>query len=40
MQADMLHNGRLFGKSNPSRRLRETYFFANLTPAVKQLEKM
>lgn len=41
-QAEMLHNGSsgYLKKSDPSRRLRETYFFANLTPTVKQLEKM
>ena len=26
--------------SAPSRKLREAYFFANLTPTVRQLEKM
>lgn len=38
----MLHNGSAgyLKKSDPSRRLREIYFFANLTPTVKQLEKM
>jgi len=42
VQADMLHNGSAgyLKKSDPSRRLREIYFFANLTPTVKQLEKM
>lgn len=41
-QAEMIHNGSpgYLQKSDPSRRLRETYFFANLTPTVKQLEKM
>lgn len=41
-QAEMIHNGSpgYLKKSDPSRRLRETYFFVNLTPTVKQLEKM
>lgn len=41
-QANMLHNGSagyVIG-SVPSRKLREAYFFANLTPTVRQLEKM
>jgi len=42
VQANMLHNGSagyIVG-STPSRKLREAYFFANLTPTVRQLEKM
>lgn len=42
VQANMLHNGSagyVIG-STPSRKLREAYFFANLTPTVRQLEKM
>ncbi|AVK82902.1 acyl-CoA dehydrogenase [Lysinibacillus sp. B2A1] len=42
VQANMLHNGSagyIVG-SAPSRKLREAYFFANLTPTVRQLEKM
>lgn len=42
VQANMLHNGSagyIIG-STPSRKLREAYFFANLTPTVRQLEKM
>ncbi|MFS0637589.1 acyl-CoA dehydrogenase family protein [Mesobacillus foraminis] len=42
VQSGMLHNGSAgyFKDSAPSRRLREAYFFANLTPTVKHLEKM
>jgi len=42
VQASMLHNGSAgyIQDSAPSRRLREAYFFANLTPTVKQLEKV
>ncbi|MGE7090142.1 acyl-CoA dehydrogenase family protein [Lysinibacillus sp. NPDC048646] len=42
VQANMLHNGSagyIVG-SVSSRKLREAYFFANLTPTVRQLEKM
>lgn len=42
VQANMLHNGSagyILG-SAPSRKLREAYFFANLTPTVRHLEKM
>ena len=42
VQANMLHNGSagyIVG-STPSRKLREAYFLANLTPTVRQLEKM
>lgn len=41
-QASMLHNGSAgyIQDSTPSRRLREAYFFANLTPTVKHLEKV
>jgi alkylation response protein AidB-like acyl-CoA dehydrogenase len=41
VQADMLHNGgtAYIHTSGPSRRLREAYFMANLTPTVKQLNK-
>ncbi|CAM5187470.1 hypothetical protein UACE39S_04768 [Ureibacillus acetophenoni] len=41
-QANMLHNGSAgyIEGSVPSRILRESYFFANLTPTVRQLEKM
>lgn len=42
VQANMLHNGSagyIIG-STPSRKLREAYFFANLTPTIRQLEKM
>jgi hypothetical protein len=40
--ASMLHNGGAgyLQNSDPSRRLRETYFLANLTPTVKHLEKL
>ena len=42
VQASMLHNGSAgyLRDSAPSRRLREAYFFANLTPTVKHLEKI
>jgi alkylation response protein AidB-like acyl-CoA dehydrogenase len=42
VQASMLHNGSAgyLKDSAPSRRLREAYFFANLTPTVKHLEKV
>lgn len=42
VQANMLHNGSAgyVNGSAPSRKLREAYFFANLTPTVRQLEKM
>ncbi|MFZ7946092.1 acyl-CoA dehydrogenase family protein [Neobacillus sp. 19] len=42
VQASMLHNGSAgyVKDSAPSRRLREAYFFANLTPTVKHLEKV
>lgn len=42
VQANMLHNGSAgyVNGSVPSRKLREAYFFANLTPTVRQLEKM
>lgn len=42
VQASMLHNGSAgyIQDSAPSRRLREAYFFANLTPTVKHLEKI
>lgn len=42
VQANMLHNGSAgyIAGSTPSRKLREAYFFANLTPTVRQLEKM
>lgn len=42
VQAGMLHNGSAaYTKVSPSaRRLREAYFFANLTPTVKHLEKV
>ncbi|KYG91731.1 acyl-CoA dehydrogenase family protein [Metasolibacillus sp. FSL K6-0083] len=42
VQANMIHHGAqgyVVG-SVPSRKLREAYFFANLTPTVRQLEKM
>lgn len=41
VQAAMLHNGSsgYLQASVPSRKLREAYFFANLTPTVKHLEK-
>lgn len=42
VQANMLHNGSggYLNGSVPARKLREAYFFANLTPTVRQLEKM
>lgn len=42
VQANMLHSGSAgyVNGSVPSRKLREAYFFANLTPTVRQLEKM
>ena len=42
VQASMLHNGSAgyLKDSAPSRRLREAYFYANLTPTVKHLEKV
>lgn len=42
VQASMLHHGSAgyIKDSGPSRRLREAYFFANLTPTVKHLEKI
>ncbi|WP_153720954.1 acyl-CoA dehydrogenase family protein [Sporosarcina cascadiensis] len=42
VQADMLHNGSSAYQraSAPARRLREAYFFANLTPTIKHLEKV
>lgn len=42
VQANMLHNGAAgyVDGSVPYRKLREAYFFANLTPTVRQLEKM
>ena len=42
VQASMLHNGSAGYLQNcaPSRRLREAYFFANLTPTFKHLEKV
>lgn len=42
VQASMLHHGGAgyIQSSGPSRRLREAYFFANLTPTIKHLEKM
>lgn len=42
VQANMLHNGSAgyITGSTPSRKLREAYFFANLTPTVRQLEKV
>lgn len=42
VQNGMLHAGSAGYKmySDPSRRLREAYFLANLTPTVRQLEKM
>lgn len=41
-QASMLHNGSAgyLQCCDPSRRLREAYFFANLTPTIKHLEKV
>ncbi|MBD8015978.1 acyl-CoA dehydrogenase family protein [Planococcus wigleyi] len=42
VQASMLHNGSAgyIQDSAPSRRMREAYFFANLTPTIKHLEKL
>ncbi|MDR7078442.1 hypothetical protein J2Y03_003494 [Neobacillus niacini] len=42
VQESILHNGSAgyIQDSAPSRRLREAYFFANLTPTVKHLEKV
>lgn len=42
VQTNMLHNGSAgyLQDSAPSRKLREAYFFANLTPTVKHLEKV
>jgi hypothetical protein len=42
VHGDMLHYGgaAYLQKSNPSRRLRESYFFLNLTPTLKHLEKV
>jgi hypothetical protein len=42
VQACMLHQGSAgyVHHSAPSRRLREAYFFANLTPTVRHLEKL
>ncbi|MCM3570534.1 acyl-CoA dehydrogenase family protein [Neobacillus mesonae] len=42
VQAAMLHNGSAgyLKESAPSRRLREAYFYANLTPTIKHLEKV
>lgn len=42
VQADMLHCGgpAYLQRSDPSRRLREAYFLANLTPTIRHLEKM
>lgn len=42
VQANMLHNGAAgyVDGSVPYRKLREAYFFASLTPTVRQLEKM
>lgn len=42
VQADMLHQGgsAYLQASDPSRRLREAYFLANLTPTVRHLEKL
>ncbi|WP_203555152.1 acyl-CoA dehydrogenase family protein [Bacillus sp. B15-48] len=42
VQASMLHNGSAgyLKDCAPSRRLREAFFFANLTPTVKHLEKV
>ncbi|MER1999451.1 MAG: acyl-CoA dehydrogenase family protein [Lysinibacillus sp.] len=42
VQANMLHNGAAgyVSGSVADRKLREAYFFANLTPTVRQLEKM
>ena len=42
VQASMLHNGSAGYLQNcaPSRRLREAYFYVNLTPTIKHLEKV
>lgn len=42
VEANMLHSGGAgyLYKSHSARKLREAYFLANLTPTVKQLEKM
>ena len=42
VQANMIHNGAAgyVEGSVPSRKLREAYFFANLTPTVRHLEKI
>lgn len=42
VQANMIHNGAAgyVAGSVPSRKLREAYFFANLTPTVRHLEKI
>lgn len=42
VQAAMLHNGSAgyLRTSVPARKLREAYFFANLTPTIKHLEKL
>lgn len=42
VQANMLHNGAAgyVAGSVPSRKLREAYFFANLTPTVRHLQKL
>lgn len=42
VQANMIHNGAggYMEGAIPYRKLREAYFFANLTPTVRQLEKM
>lgn len=42
VQANMIHNGAAgyVAGSIPSRKLREAYFFANLTPTVRHLEKI
>jgi len=42
VQAAMLHNGSAgyLRDSEPARRLREAYFYANLTPTIKHLEKL
>lgn len=42
VQANMLHNGAAgyVAGSVPSRKLREAYFFANLTPTMRHLEKI
>ena len=42
VQASMLHNGSAGYLQNcaPSRRLREAYFYANLTPTIKHLERV